>query len=312
MNILVTGGLGYVGTTLVSHLLKKTTHRITIIDRMDYDINRNWYFETLQNQRVKIIKGDFRSVDLLYPLIKECDVVVNLAALVGEPVCEKKPDESIITNEVMVKIIGQMCNIESKKLIFLSTCSNYGQSPTPVSESSTLLPVSLYAITKVNAEKYIRKNVPGSVILRCATAYGISPGRMRWDLLLNDFVKTAVLDKNIDIFGAQAYRPLCHVEDISEAVRLVIEYDAPKKPTIFNVGSSEQNYTKEEIANTIGDLTGAKITFTDNEEKRNYMVDFTKIKKELGFTTTHTLQDGINTMANALKNKEIELVGSNV
>ena len=177
----------------------------------------------LQNQRVKIIKGDFRSVDLLYPLIKECDVVVNLAALVGEPICEKKPDESIITNEVMVKIIGQMCNIESKKLIFLSTCSNYGQSPTPVSESSTLLPVSLYAITKVNAEKYIRKNVPGSVILRCATAYGISPGRMRWDLLLNDFVKTAVLDKNIDIFGAQAYRPLCHVEDISEAVRLVIE-----------------------------------------------------------------------------------------
>ena len=135
---------------------------------------------------------------------------------------------------------------------------------------------------------------------------------MRWDLLLNDFVKTAVLDKNIDIFGAQAYRPLCHVEDISEAVRLVIEYDAPKEPTIFNVGSSKQNYTKEEIANTIGDLTGAKITFTDNEEKRNYMVDFTKIKKELGFTTTHTLQDGINTMANALKNKEIELVGSNV
>ena len=128
----------------------------------------------------------------------------------------------------------------------------------------------------------------------------------------NDFVKTAVLDKNIDIFGAQAYRPLCHVEDISEAVRLVIEYDAPKEPTIFNVGSSKQNYTKEEIANTIGDLTGAKITFTDNEEKRNYMVDFTKIKKELGFTTTHTLQDGINTMANALKNKEIELVGSNV
>lgn len=312
MNILITGGLGYVGSTLVSHLLKKSHHRIIVIDRMDYSLNRDWYFNTLYNDRVKIVKGDFRSVDLLYPLIKECDVVVNLAALVGEPICEKKPDEAIITNEVMVKIIGQMCNIESKKLIFLSTCSNYGQSSKPVSETSTLLPVSLYAITKVNAEKYIRKHVHGAIILRCATAYGISPGRMRWDLLLNDFVKTAVFEKNMDVFGAQAYRPLCHVEDISEAIRLVIDYDTSDKTTVFNVGSSEQNYTKKEIANTIAKITGAKITFTDTEEKRNYMVDFSKIKKTLKFVPIHTLKDGIKTMSSALKKKEIDVIGSNV
>ncbi len=311
MKILLIGGFGYIGSKLVESLLKKTRHHITILDRLDYHLNHQFLHDTLRNPSISFTKGDFRHIEVVHPLIRHNDVVVNLAALVGEPLCAQKPEEAYITNQIMAQFVGEICRNENKKLIMMSTCSNYGRAEKPVNEDGDILPVSIYALTKVAAEKHLIKNVPQATVLRCATAYGLSIGRMRFDLLLNEFVRDAWTKKEIEVYGPQTNRPICHVEDIGTAITKCIE--AEKIPSrVYNVGSSEQNYSKKELADKVAKRLNAKVKIVPKEEKRDYIVDFTRISKELDFKPEYNLEQGVDEMAKALEDKVVSISSTNV
>lgn len=308
MKILVTGGLGYIATTLVKHLLENTEHELVIIDRMDYEINPNFFYKTLKNERITFKKADINHIEILYPLVKSCDIVVHLAALVGEPICDLKKEEAFQTNQIMSEMIGEICHKEKKKMIFMSTASNYGKSSEPVDESSELLPISVYAISKVNAEKFLLNNIPEATILRCATAYGLSEGRMRFDILLNEFVRDVWKYKKLKIFQPDAHRPLCHVSDIAEAIRIMIDNKPLER--IYNVGGT--NHTKLEIANEVINSLGGQLEVVQKEDKRDYRVSFDRIREEFNFYPKKSISNGINEMWNALQTRNIDPFSGNV
>lgn len=311
MNILICGGVGYIGTTLVTRLLNETDHHITILDRRDYPVNHDFIYELATNKRVDLRRGDILHADVLYPLIRKNDAVINLAALVGEPLCHKLPDDAVLINEIGAQVLGDFCKRENKRLVTLSTCSNYGRASKPVNEDGDMVPVSIYAITKVNAEKYLLKNVPQATILRCATAYGLSTGRMRFDLLVNELVRDAFIKKKVQVYVPQANRPVCHVHDIAGAIMLILE-SRTKERRVYNVGSNDQNYNKGQIAKLVSEITGSELETIDREESRDYIVDFSRFQSEFKFVPKKTLGDGIREMFNALQNNVVSPHGGNV
>jgi len=283
MKILLLGGMGYIGGAVVARLWDK--HQLTIVDRLDFEVNPD--FLNMVIKRTKFVKADISHIEVIYPLLKSADVVVNLCSLSLKDSATNQT-EAIMTNEVMGKLIGDICHELKKRYIYLSTCSNYGVSDKLADELSELLPVSLYAITKVNTERYLLNNIPEALILRCATAFGYSPARIRYDVILNEFVSMAKKTKRIEIFQPNAYRPIIHVDDIAQAIELVC-LTAPKFP-ILNVGKT--NSKKIDLANAVAKETGAKIKEIKSEDPRNYRVNFSRIES-LGYKPVHSIQSGI-------------------
>ena len=310
--IILCGGAGYIGTKLTEHILDNTNYNIVIVDRLDFRLDENFKKTRLSDDRVSFYQKDIRELDFMDELINENDFVVNLAALVGEPLCKLKPKEAVEVNYEAAKDLANLCKKKNiKKFIQLSTCSNYGQAKEMVNEDGALFPTSLYAETKVNLEKYLLENIPNSIILRCATAYGLSVGRMRFDLLVSDFIKEAWTKGEIDVFKPEVHRPIVHVSDISNAILLCIE-NTKKISRVFNVGSSNQNYTKREIAEKVSKRLNAPLKIVEKEDKRDYIVNFDRIKNELGFSTTYVAEDGIEEMVKILEDGGFDLEQSNI
>ena len=243
--IILCGGSGYIGTKLTEVLLEKTDYHLVIIDRLDFKLDSDFKSKFYDSDRVEFHQKDIRDLNFMNQQIRKGDYVVNLAALVGEPLCKIKPEEAIEVNFEAAKNLADLCKEKNiSKFIQLSTCSNYGQAKEMVGEDGELFPTSLYAETKVNLEKYLIQNISNATVLRCATAYGLSVGRMRFDLLVSDFIKEAWLEKQINVFMPEVHRPIVHVSDISDAILLCIEHEGILS-RVYNVGSSIQNYTQE-------------------------------------------------------------------
>ena len=310
--IILCGGSGYIGTKLTEHLLDNTNYEIVIVDRLDFKLENKFKATKYSDSRITFHQKDIRNLDFMESIIKEDSYVVNLAALVGEPLCKIKPDEAVEVNYEAAKNLAELCKKKNiKKFIQLSTCSNYGQAKQMVDEDGELFPTSLYAETKVRLEKYLLQNVPNSIILRCATAYGLSVGRMRFDLLVSEFIKEAWLEKEINVFMPEVHRPIVHVSDISNAILLCINHIEPIS-RVYNVGSSDQNYTKREIAEKVSRRMGAPLKIVEKEDKRDYIVNFDRIKNELGFSTKLLAEDGIEEMVKILEDGSFDLNQSNV
>ena len=310
--IILCGGSGYIGTKLTEILLEKTDYNLTIIDRLDFKLDSNFKNEFYNSNRIEFYQKDIRDLDFMSKHIHEGDYVVNLAALVGEPLCKIKPEEAVEVNFEAAKNLADLCKEKNiKKFIQLSTCSNYGQAKEMVDEDGDLFPTSLYAETKVNLEKYLIKNISNSTVLRCATAYGLSVGRMRFDLLVSDFIKEAWLEKQINVFMPEVHRPIVHVSDISNAILLCIEHEGILS-RVYNVGSSIQNYTKREIAEKVSDRLNVPLNIVEKEDKRDYIVNFDRIKNELNFSTKFLAEDGIEEMVKILEDGDFDLEQSNV
>jgi len=310
--IILCGGAGYIGTKLTEHLLDNVDNKIVIVDRLDFKLDENFKTNIYSKKQITFHKEDIRNLDFMSSIIEKDDYVVNLAALVGEPLCKIKPEEAVEVNFEAAKnlaILSKEKNV--KKFIQLSTCSNYGQAKEMVDEDGDLFPTSLYAETKVDLEKYLIKNIPNSTILRCATAYGLSIGRMRFDLLVSDFIKEAWLEKQINVFMPEVHRPIVHVNDISNAILLCIEYEG-KLSRVYNVGSSNQNYTKRQIAEKVSNRLDVPLNIVEKVDKRDYIVNFDRIKNELNFSTKFVAEDGIDEMVKILEDGNFDLNQSNV
>ena len=308
-SILLIGGEGYIGNIVAQNLLING-YAVTSFDNLLYNnhlcVLNKFYFKNYQ-----FICGDMLDKQRLIPAIKIADAVVLLAGLVGDPITKKYPDESALINDKGVKNVIDLCSENNeKRLIFISTCSNYGliDNDNLANEEFELNPLSLYAKSKVNAEKYIL-SLKGetsiqATILRFATAFGLSP-RMRFDLTVSEFTRELALGNELLVYDANTWRPYCHVQDFARLIQTVIESPTEKISfEVFNAGGEVNNATKQMIVDAIIEkIPGGKVKYQEyGSDPRNYRVNFEKVKSVLGFEPRYTIQDGIEELVNLINN----------
>ena len=302
-NILIIGSQGYIGTVLCTELIKKKLNIIGV-DNFIYS-QKKIYFKSKQ---YSFLKCDLRNVNKIAKIANSVSQVVILAGLVGDPITKKyKKLSEDINFKGIKKLIYALNKTNIKKLIFVSTCSNYGikNSNKLVREEDVLSPVSLYANHKVKIENILLKKKFNfaPVILRFATAFGVSP-RMRFDLTVNEFVRDAIFKKYIEVYEPKTYRPYCHVKDFSEIIYKVIKIDSKIiSKEVFNCGSNVNNFSKLSIANLIKKhIKNIKIKINYAvKDRRNYKVDFTKVRKFLNFKPKYSVNKGIKEIINYIK-----------
>ena len=308
--ILVIGSQGYIGVIFTDYLLKKG-HEVIGVDNFIYNQQKI----NFSKKNYKFFNYDLRNNEKISKLVSKVSYVVILAGLVGDPITKKYPKLAHDINYKGIKNVIKTCNKSKiKKLIFISTCSNYGitKGDKLLKENHTLKPISLYAKQKVKIEKFLLKNKFkfSIVILRFATAFGISP-RMRFDLTVNEFVKDAFFKKQLEIYEPNTYRPYCHIKDFCRIINLVLKKKSSKlEKEVFNCGSNNNNYSKIQIVNILRKkFKDLRIVINkDVKDKRNYKVDFRKIRNVLKFKSKYNLNYGILEILNFLKkNKNSKL-----
>jgi len=313
-SVLVVGGAGYLGSVLIRKLLNKGYY-VKVLDILNFGDKS--VKDLYSNSSFEFIKGDARNIRILNNALKDVDVVVHLAAVVGDPACREYPQEAIETNYLTTTILAQACKYHQiNRFIFASTCSVYGYSPEKITEESELNPLSLYARSKIMSENSIlalEDENFSPTILRMGTLYGYSP-RMRFDLVVNTLTKNAFVNKKIEIFGGKQWRPLLHVGDAAEAYIRCIESPIEKvKGEIFNVGNTDENYQIFALGKLVKELMPEiELINKDKEmiegkfDERSYNVCFDKIFNLINFRTTKSVKDGIIEIKKALENRNIE------
>lgn len=306
--ILIIGGAGYVGTVLTSHLLAKG-YKVNTLDNLIYE-NHFSVQSFLGEQNYKFFKGEMGNDEMLKLASKGVTDVIILAGLVGDPITKKYPNESKLINEIAVQNCFHFFNGKGlDKLIFVSTCSNYGliKENELADENFELNPLSLYSKAKVKAEKLL-VSMKGEtdfsgVVLRFATAFGLS-SRMRFDLSVSEFVKEIYFGNELLVYDEHTWRPYCHVRDFAKLMEMVLNTEKSKVDfEIFNAGGDVNNFTKKMIVDEIlKNLPDGKIAYGNNgSDPRNYKVSFDKVKTILGFEPSFTVKDGIKELIGALK-----------
>ena len=308
-SILVTGGAGYIGSVL-THKLVELGYNVRIIDSLIY--GRDGISDLISKNSVELIEKDIRDEKTLNEAVKDIDCVIHLAAIVGDPLCKKIPIAAKQINEDATKKLVNISKKQGvKRFIFASTCSNYGSASTIVDENSPIQPLSLYSKTKVNSENFILNTKNSSFepcILRFATAHGLSP-RMRFDLLLQEFLRDAILDKKIRIYGPNFWRPLSHVDDISNACITTIKSSKNLiSGQVYNVGNTSENYTKKMLAEIIQEFVpSTEIEITGSKtDLRTYKVSFDKIKNNLKFISKKTIRNSIQDILSKIEKGNLD------
>ena len=308
-SILVTGGAGYIGSVL-THKLVELGYNVRIIDSLIY--GKDGISDLISKNSVELIEKDIRDEKTLNEAVKEIDCVIHLAAIVGDPLCKKIPIAAKQINEDATKKLVNISKKQGvKRFIFASTCSNYGSASTIVDENSPIQPLSLYSKTKVNSENFILNTKNSSFepcILRFATAHGLSP-RMRFDLLLQEFLRDAILDKKIRIYGPNFWRPLSHVDDISNACITTIKSSKNLiSGQVYNVGNTSENYTKKMLAEIIQEFVpSTEIEITGSKtDLRTYKVSFDKIKNNLKFISKKTIRNSIQDILSKIEKGNLD------
>lgn len=308
MQILVTGGAGYLGSVLVRRLLDGG-HHVRVLDTLLYGRQPIQDLESRAGFALRI--ADIRDRAAVDAALADVDAVVHLAAIVGDPACAQQPEAARAINlDATLDLMRAARTAGVSRLVFASTCSNYGRMADTsmfAGEDHELRPVSLYASTKVDVERTLLQQPPSPMIatvLRFATLYGASP-RMRFDLTVNEFVRSMLLDRRLLVYGEQFWRPYVHVADAARAVCQVLE--APSEAVaakVFNVGDTQENYRKIDLVNIIRErIPGAHVEFVARtEDPRDYRVSFERIRRDLKFETTFTVRDGVQEIASTLEN----------
>ena len=310
--ILLIGGAGYIGLVLSDYLLKKG-FKVKCLDNLLYSQDK--CLNAVKNSKnFEFIEGDIKSFKIK-SILKDVNNVVLLAGLVGDPITKKYPKEAEETNHLYLKKVINDCNGENlSKVVFVSTCSNYGliKSEDFADENYKLNPISSYARQKVEIEKYIlsqKGNVDySSTILRFATAFGLS-SRMRFDLTINHFTRAVVQEKKLEIYDANTWRPYCHVTDFARLIETVLISEKSKTDfQIFNAGSDKNNFTKKQIFEEINKIIPTKnVSFKEGStDPRNYRVNFEKVKKVLNFDTEISIQRGIKEIYQAIQSNQFK------
>jgi nucleoside-diphosphate-sugar epimerase len=296
--VLITGGAGYLGSTLTEVLLSKG-YQVTVLDSLVYKQLSLTSF--CHNKNFKLVVGDVRDYQLLSDLVEANDIIIPLAAIVGMPACKKDPDLTVAINYQQIDdIIAYMRS--SQKLLVPNTNSQYGSSDTIITEESPFNPLSLYAQTKCDAEKAVLDSGNG-ISLRLATVFGVSY-RQRMDLLVNDFTYRAFTDEFLVLFESHFLRNYVHVRDVAKAFVHLIENYQTCNNNSFNVGLTSANMSKLQLAQKIKEyvpnLVIIEEQFKEDFDKRNYIVSNEKLEKT-GWFCDYSLDAGIQELLSAYK-----------
>lgn len=284
--ILITGGAGYVG----QHVVNLLKDRCIVYDSLLY---ANEYLKP-----VPFIRGDVNDYSQLAKTLKEVDCVVWLAAVVGDAACMVNPRNAIATNQEAVQFLAE--NFDGP-IIFPSSCSVYGVNEAVATEESELAPLSLYAQTKIQAEKHlVGKN---ALILRLGTLHGVSE-RMRFDLVVNVLTMNAITRGKIEVFGGRQFRPLLSVKDLAEFI--AAQVDQTWTPGVYNLAT--ENLSIVDVARVVEEEVSniqVETVQTEFEDHRNYRVDFTKAEQVLGFRGRYTTRDSVRDLAELVRSGRI-------
>jgi nucleoside-diphosphate-sugar epimerase len=293
VKVLVTGGAGYLGSILVPALLDRGFD-VTVVDNFMY--GQDSLAAVCHDRRFSVVRGDVRSMDTMRPLVKDADVIIPLAALVGAPLCDRDPLAATSTNkQAIVDMLGLLSR--DQRVIMPITNSGYGvgEAGKFCTEDTPIRPVSLYGRDKVEVERTLLERHPAAISLRLATVFGMSP-RMRLDLLVNDFTYRACTDRFIVLFESHFKRNFLHVRDVARAFLHAIDNFEHMSGQIYNVGLSDANLSKLELCRRIQQHLPAFVIHESDigadPDRRDYIVSNEKIERT-GYRPAFSLDDGI-------------------
>ena len=308
MKVLVTGGAGYLGVVLVPRLLE-AGYQVRVLDNLI--LGGEGLLPVYSHPRFEFILADLRESEAVAAALTDVEAVIHLAALVGDAQCEDQPEAAWAVNfEATRALVEASRALSVARFILASTCSCYGISDSDLlaDEDSPLSPTSLYGETKIAAEASVvglsGDNLVAGV-LRLATLFGLSP-RMRFDLLLNEFLKDALLERRLMIYGQAAWRPLLHVKDAADAFIRCMEVPLDRLDgQIYNVGFG--NYQKGEMGAMLQRyVPDLELEFVaGKDDPRDYKVGFDKMVQKLGFRPLRDVEGGILEMKRAIETRII-------
>jgi nucleoside-diphosphate-sugar epimerase len=290
--ILVTGGAGYLGSVLSEHLLD-AGHHVTVIDNLMY--GQPDLFHLCANPRFEFVRADVRDEAVMRRLVKDVDVLIPLAAVVGAPACDRDPWLAQSVNLDAIRLLNRLRNA-SQLVIFPNTNSGYGTKSGGghCTEETPLEPISLYGRTKVQAELELLDS-PNVITMRLATVFGMS-SRMRLDLLVNHFVWAAVTDRYLVIFEKDFKRNYVHIRDVADCMLHCIEHAMKIAGRPYNVGLESANLSKEELAlkvkEYVPDFYLHFAAIGSDPDKRDYIVSSQRLR-DVGFVARRSLEEGI-------------------
>jgi nucleoside-diphosphate-sugar epimerase len=296
VHVLITGGAGYIGSVLSRQLLD-CGYRVTVLDNFLY--RQNSLLDCCPSEAFRVVRGDCRDERMVVDLLRDADIIIPLAALVGAPLCDR---DRIGAYTVNFEAVQMLCKQSSpqQRIIFPVTNSGYGigQAGVLCTEESPLRPISLYGETKVKAERIVLDR-GNSITLRLATVFGASP-RMRMDLLVNDFVWRAVHDRAVVVFEGQCKRNYIHIRDVVKAFLHAIDRFDSMKNRPYNVGLDDANLSKLELCREIQHIFPQFVFFEapigEDPDKRDYIVSNERLLAS-GFSPEWSLERGIRELA---------------
>lgn len=294
MKILITGGLGYIGSYFINILKEFDEFKVTVVDNCRFEQNPNF---TSEYKNFSFVKEDVRKFNDMKKYYNSSDIIIPLAGLVGAPLCEKFPKEAVETNQTAIKEMVS-CLSKNQSIIMPVSNSGYGvgQKNKFCDENSSLYPVSIYGKTKVEAEKHVVE-FGNSISFRLATVFGVSPHRMRTDLMVNNFTLIAYQEKKLKLYEPNFRRNFVHISDVAKAFKFGIDNFSKMKNNIFNLGLDSANITKKELCEKIKNIHPKFdyeiIRGVKDPDQRDYFVSNEKVKK-FGFQASYNLEQGIN------------------
>jgi len=301
LSVLVVGGAGYIGSLLSERLLQ-LGYKVRVLDALLY--GREPLRAVQNHPNFELMVGDCRNIRDVVSAVKDMDAIVDLAAIVGDPACEQDQAAAREINYGSTRMLIEVAKGHGVgRFLFASSCSVYGASEYEVDERSEVNPISLYAQTKVDSELALLAAQDEDfhpTILRFATVFGLGY-RPRFDLVVNLLTARAYQDSKITIFNGEQWRPFIHVRDVVEAIMSALE--APSRLVsgeIFNVGDADLNHTLQGVANIIKQVfPNTEIEHVNNSDRRNYRVNFDKVRNRLGFKARYTVQYGVEDLKTA-------------
>lgn len=297
MNIVVTGGCGYVGSAVAPALLERG-HQVTVFDNLLKD--GRGLLPYFASPKLRFVWGDVRDEQAVREVVAGADAVIHLAAIVGFPACANDPWAARSTNVDGAVTVKRALG-PSQLLLFASSLSNYGTMPGEVcTEETPPKPITLYGVTKMEAEARVLE-MGNTIIFRPATAFGLS-GQMRLDLLFNDFVNAALRSKKLTVYEPDYFRAFVHVRDFAAAFVFALDHTDWMVNQLYNLGDESLNLTKGDLAQRISKKVPCQVEFSNRRsdpDQRNYRVSFEKLNA-LGFKTRVSIDEGIDELLRAL------------
>jgi len=297
--VLVVGGAGYIGGEVTNVLLQKKI-AFAVYDRLLY--------ESQYLKPVEFIFGDIRDTDKLAKILPNFSHIIWLAAIVGDAACQIKPGLTIAVNQDSVRWLAD--NYEGR-IIFLSTCSVYGEHDKIAGENSSVKPLSLYAQTKIEAEKYLKNK--NALILRLGTVFGISDvySRLRMDLVVNYMTARALTQGEIQVFGGEQWRPLIHVKDVA---KVIVDNLEKEIKGVYNIATV--NLQIKDLGKIVSRLTGCDVERIGQkfEDQRNYRVSTEKAIKDgvLSLERVYDVEHGVKEIMELIKSGRVKYTDNDI